>query len=116
VETWSLEFFETESGRQPVQEFLERLPATDQARALRELDRLAEFGTALSFPEVRQVSGSNLWELRVRGKNDFRIFYVVAANRTIVLLHAFAKKSQRTPLREIATANTRLREYQRRFP
>jgi phage-related protein len=114
VANWKLEFFETARGDRPVAEYLEGLPLEERAKMIRGLDRLAEFGTALTMPEVRRMKGSDLWELRIRGCNHHRVFYVVVIGRQILLLHAFAKRSQRTPKRELQTAETRLREYRGR--
>jgi len=44
----------------------------------------------------------DLFELRVSlGSNIARIFYYSASNDKFILLHAFIKKSQKTPLKEL---------------
>ena len=39
-----------------------------------------------------------------------RVFFTIDGN-TMVLLHGFTKKSQKTPQNEIATAESRLKDY-----
>ena len=50
---------------------------------------------------------TNLYELRVRGRQKVRIFYCFYQNQAIIV-HAFIKKSQKTPQKEIKTALNRI--------
>jgi phage-related protein len=105
--------YTTGSGRSPVEEFLDDLSAQDAARAEVELRLLAEFGTALGMPHVRPVTGE-IWELRIRGRIQHRVLYVAASGQQMLLLHAFSKKVEGTPRREIKIATDRLADYRRR--
>ena len=50
-------------------------------------------------------------ELRVRGEGAIvRVFYYVRQADAILVFHAFQKKSQKTPSREIHLARQRLQE------
>ncbi len=50
-------------------------------------------------------------ELRVKGEDGvFRVFYFTATRKGILVFHAFAKKTQRTPPLEIELAKKRLKE------
>jgi phage-related protein len=71
-----------------VEEFLDKLPAEDAARAETELALLAEFGTALDEPHVKRVAG-DIWEVRLRGRVQRRILYVAISGRRMLLLHRF---------------------------
>ncbi len=111
---WNIIFYEKEDGTKPVQEFLEKLPVKHYAKALRDIDVLEEYGTALTEPHVKHIGGK-LWELRIKSASDIsRIFYFVHVGKDIILLHGFVKKTQKTPNREIETANNYLEDYQRR--
>ena len=69
---------------------------------------LSEFGINLPFPYSSQVEG-RLRELRARyGKNQYRVLYYGDADRVFVLLHAFEKRSQKLPQREIRIAMERM--------
>jgi phage-related protein len=55
--------------------------------------------------------GDGLFELRVKGKEGIaRVFYCLVVQRSIVMLHVYIKKSQKTPGRELATAKQRMKE------
>ena len=64
---WEIEFYETESGKKVILDFLESLPVKHRARAIREIELLEEFGTDLKMPHVKQIDGK-LWELRIKIK------------------------------------------------
>jgi len=52
-----------------------------------------------------------LWELRVKAQGGIaRGIYVTAVRRRVVVLHVFAKKSQRTPRQALATAGERMKQ------
>ena len=111
---WDIIFYEKEDGTIPVRDFLDSLPIKHHAKALRDIDVLEEYGTRLTEPNVKHIK-DKLWELRIKSASDIsRIFYFVAVGKSIVLLHGFVKKTQKTPNREIETANNYLEDYQRR--
>jgi len=110
VNRWNLIFYTTAAGRSPVAEYLDELPAREAARVTQELRLLAEFGLGLGEPHVRNV-GDKLWELRVRGKVQHRVLYFAAAEQRLVLLHAFTKKTRRTPSGELELARRRMADY-----
>lgn len=85
-----------------VEEFLLSLEKSTIAKVLRTVDLLEEFGPKLGMPHSKSI-GKGLFELRVRGKSDVRIFYCFHKN-AIILLHGFVKKSQKTPRKELLTA------------
>jgi len=65
------------------------------------------------MPYIKKLNNADgLWELRIKqGTNNYRIFYFTLKNSKIVLLHAFSKKSQNTPKKEINKALTYMNEY-----
>lgn len=55
--------------------------------------------------------GDGLFELRVKGKEGIaRVFYCLVVQHSIVMLHVYIKKSQKTPRKELATAKQRMKE------
>ena len=55
--------------------------------------------------------GRGLFELRARGKEGIgRAFYCYVKDKQIVILHAFIKKTQATPNRELVVAKKRMNE------
>jgi phage-related protein len=61
-------------------------------------------------PHVKPLR-DKLWEMRMSGKDGIaRAIYVLAQGRRIVILHAFVKKTQKTPPEAIRVALRRARE------
>lgn len=59
------------------------------------------------MPHVKCL-GDKLWEMRVSWKDGIaRGIYILATGKKIVILHAFIKKSQKTPSQAIVTATLR---------
>ncbi len=112
---WTIVFYVEEIGRRPVNEFLGNLDSKTQARFIDSIERLRVRNVHAREPLVRHLQGK-LWELREEsGTNSYRIIYFFFAAREIVLLHGFGKKTQRTPKREIETAETRMQRFILRY-
>ncbi len=61
-------------------------------------------------PYVKHLEGP-VWEMRLKGKDGIaRAAYVTATARRIIVVHVFAKKTQKTPRREIETALRRAKD------
>jgi phage-related protein len=106
---WTIEFYADVRGKSSVLEFINELPVEDQAKVRKDLRLLRQFGVELSMPYAKPLSGHKpLWELR---PGAIRLIYFAYTNRRFILLHAFRKKSQKTPAREIATAERRMAEF-----
>jgi phage-related protein len=86
----------------PVNTFLELLNPKELAKAIRTIELLEEFGNDLGMPHSRHMA-EGLLELRVRGTREVRIFYCFHKQKA-VLLHAFIKKTQKSPIQEIDRA------------
>jgi phage-related protein len=113
---WVIELYRDRHGHEPVTEYLDTLTLKDRARVARMVGLLEENGPALKMPHARHLRGK-LWELRMDGRpNSYRVAYAAVPGRKFVLLHAFAKKSEQTPEREITTAEKRLTDYQQELP
>jgi phage-related protein len=86
------------------------LPAGLLARFVRYAERMEHFGPDLGMPHTRAM-GDGLFELRLKAAEGIvRVFYCTLAGRRIMMLHQFTKKSDRTPLRELAVARRRMKE------
>lgn len=110
---WDIEYYTTTSGQEVIKSFIDKLQPTTQAKLGRQLDLLEEHGYELGMPHVKALGGG-LLELRVRGKQEVRVFYVFAVGRRIYLLHGFVKKTQTTPQKELLLARQRQAEIERR--
>ena len=90
---------------------LDALPADTKARFVRIGRLIATVGIErVGMPHVRHLAGP-LWEMRLGGRDGIaRALYVTAADRRVVVVRAFVKKTRRTPRREIGLAPQRARE------
>jgi len=104
-------FFETESGNQPVRDFLLGRTREDKKEIGSDIFTVQK-RFPLGLPLVEKLD-ADLWEVRSHISDGIcRIFFTVY-NETIVLLHGFVKKSQKIPSREIKKAKERLVEFRR---
>jgi phage-related protein len=96
-------FYRSDSGREPVREWLKSLNAEDR-RTIGEDIKDVEFSWPIGMPLVRSL-GRELWEVR-SGLPHGRIARVIfcVEKDCMVLLHGFMKKTQKTPDREIDLA------------
>lgn len=104
-----LVFFETQTGRQPVLEWLKELPRADRHTIGQDLMRL-QWRWPVGMPLCRSLR-DGLWEVRSSLPNN-RIARVIfcAHDGELVALHAFIKKRQKTPHDELDLALTRKKE------
>lgn len=102
---WKIFSYATNRGEKPVREFFEKQDMSTRSKIDRNLRLLAEYGVYLKMPHVKRLT-NEIYELRIRGKQEIRILYCFISNK-IYLLHAFKKQTQETPSREIRIANNR---------
>jgi phage-related protein len=91
---------------------IETWPVDVVADYARLLELLAEYGPGLRMPHSRSLGGG-LLEIRARGAAGIgRAFYCFCSGKRIVVLHAFVKKTQQTPPKELRIARKRQSEVQ----
>ena len=108
---WQVVLYETPGGRCPVAEFITAQNKSDQAVIFAELDELEAFGPFPRGNKIRPLR-DKLWELRFHGSRcAYRFLFFRAAERQIVVVHAFCKQTRKTPQRDLKLALRRMREY-----
>ena len=102
-----LVFYRTSGGIEPVREWLKALPPEDRRVVGQDLMR-AQWRWPVGMPLCRSMG---LWEVRTDLPSN-RIARVLIAPDAgvLVALHAFIKKTQKTPPDHLATARKRLKE------
>ncbi|MBI3090782.1 MAG: type II toxin-antitoxin system RelE/ParE family toxin [Candidatus Tectomicrobia bacterium] len=87
------------------------LPKEMQGRFLRVAELLETFGPQqVGMPHVRPL-GTKMWEMRLSGRAGIgRAIYAAAPGHRLVVLHAFLKKTGKTPKRALDLALKRLKE------
>lgn len=106
-----IQYYLIPTGGNPVSDFLDSLTKKQQTKVLRILTYIQEYGLQAVIPHVKKLSGLPLWEIRILGKDNIRVFYVLVQEDIVLVLHGFIKKKQKTPLKEIGLALTRYREW-----
>ena len=89
-----------------VEKFILSLGMPTAAKTSRTIELLGEFGHRFGMPHSKSI-GKGLFELRIRGRQEIRIFYCFHKG-TAYLLHGFIKKLQETPRKELKTVLTKL--------
>jgi phage-related protein len=104
----ALRFWKTAEGNEPVRNFLSELEKSDKKKIGADI-RKVQFGWPIGMPLVKSL-GKGLWELRTSmpSRKEIRVFFAIGEDE-MILLHAFVKKSQKTPDKEIEIARLRLR-------
>jgi phage-related protein len=112
---FTIEFYETEGGKSPVQIFLEalRLSAPDDFAAI--LAGLAKLRLRQNHREpLSKALGDGLFELRHVGKLNTRVFWFFVKGRRIVAVHGIRNKGRAIPSRDLETARQRMLDWQSR--
>jgi phage-related protein len=105
-------FYITETGKRPVEEFLDSLKSKEAEKILWVLKLIKELDRIPS-QYFKKLSGTDeIWECRVRTQSKaIRLFGFFDNGDTLVVTHGYAKKSQRTDAREIKMAEKYRSDY-----
>ena len=105
--SYSIEYFHAR-----VKAEIENWPDGILADYARMIELLMEFGPNLRMPHSRAMGGG-LFELRPCGREGAgRVFYCFVVRRRVMILHAFIKKTEDTPVQELKIARKRMKEIQ----
>jgi phage-related protein len=91
----SINYYVSPSGKKVVQQFISSLNKNQQAKVLRIINTIKVYCLLSVIPHLKKISGTPLWEIRILGKDNIRIFYVALSQISIVVLHGFIKKKQK---------------------
>lgn len=105
-------FYTLANGSKPVAEYIKSLPSRHAEKIVFVLE-LIESTTMVPAKFLKKLKGTDdLWEVRIRQGNDiFRLLVFFDGEELLILNHAFTKKTQKTPKKEIKTAQQRKKEY-----
>jgi phage-related protein len=102
-------FFKTESGNEPVREWLKDLPKED-CKTIGADIQTVQYVWPVGKPLVDNL-GEGIWEVRSRLGNRIARTLFAIVDEEIVLLHGFIKKQQKTPQDELDLAKKRKKQY-----
>ena len=90
-----------------MRDWLKTFPRED--RRLIGIDiQTVQFSWPIGKPLADHVEG-DIWEIRTRLDNRIARLLFVIENASVVLLHGFIKKTQKTPIAELEVARQRLK-------
>lgn len=105
-----INFYQTSSGRSPVEDFIVALSKADKARFAEVLVGLGQFGLSYVRVTFKPLRGK-LWEIKFSAPGGgYRMAYVIVDHDALVVLHAFKKTTNKTPLRDLDLAEKRMKE------
>lgn len=99
-------FWRSASGSEPVRDWLRALGHGDR-RAIGGDIKTVQLRWPLGMPLVRKME-PGLWEVRSRIESGIARTFFTVDDGVMVLLHAYVKRSHRTPAGALATARRRL--------
>lgn len=101
----TVRFYVAASGAEPVRDWLKSL-ALDARKAIGEDIKTVQFGWPLGMPLVGKVE-PGLWEVRSDIPGGIARVLFTTVGPTMVLLHGFVKKTNKTPKADLKLAQQR---------
>lgn len=89
---------------------IESWPTSIKSHFAHIIGLLITYGPDIGMPHSKAI-GKGLYELRPKGREGIgRAFYCFLKGKRIIILHAFIKKTQKTPKKELLIARKRLND------
>ena len=108
----NIKFYRGEAGRSPVEEYFDSLTNKQFEKISFVLDLIEQIDIVPRKFFKKLKNSDDIWEVRVQyGNNIFRVLGFFDGKDLVILNHAFTKKSQKIPKKEIATAEKRKHNY-----
>jgi phage-related protein len=104
-------FYVTEQGNEPVRDWLKSSNTADKKRIGEDI-KTVQFGWPLGMPLVKHLDG-DIWEVRVNLSTSIARVLFVLDRRSMVLIHGFIKKQQKTLKSDLDLAKDRVKKLRR---
>lgn len=112
---FSIEFYETSTGRCPVRDFLDELKRSDPGEFAAVVAGLAKLRNRRYHAEpLSKALGDELFELRHVGKLNTRVLWFFMKERRIIGVHAIRNKGQAIAAHDLRTARERMADWRKR--
>ena len=106
-----IQYYLAPNGENPVEKFINSLQQNTKAKIFRIFQHIEIYGLIAPLPHVKKLTGTQLWEIRILGQSNVRILYIALQGNTILLVHGFVKKKQKTPAKEMEIAINRAQNW-----
>ena len=107
---YKVSFYAPLGKTSPIKKFLDSCQPSLRTKILRQLKYVEEYGLNPAIPNIKKITNTSLWELRILGRDNIRVICVSQPEREIKVLHIFKKKKQKTPTNELNVALKRNQE------
>jgi len=108
-----IHLYKTVSGKQTITNFIDKQSPKNIAKIRNGLRLLETYGLVLQktkwLKKIKQKP--DIFELRITGKQQFRLLFSPLNSQTFLITHIFIKKSKKTPQKEIRLATKRALEF-----
>jgi len=112
---WKIIFYKTETGKCPVDDFLETLSEVEAERMLKRIDELKTIGYNITRPKGSHLR-DKIYELRITvANNETRTLFFFEFENYIILTHSFIKKTNKVPESEINKALKYKKDFLQRY-
>ncbi|MEL0584019.1 MAG: type II toxin-antitoxin system RelE/ParE family toxin [Candidatus Thiodiazotropha sp. (ex. Lucinoma kazani)] len=88
---------------------IRKFPVEIKREAGHQLDRVQHGLDPMEWKPMTSI-GQGVREIRIQQEGQWRVIYIAKFDEAIYVLHAFRKKTQKTPKPDIETAKRALRE------
>ena len=111
---YEIVFFTKEDGSQPAREFMDSLSLKMQARLIKIIAMLREYGGQVRMPYSEYLQ-DGIFQIRAQQEGNIsRVLYFFNDGKKVVLTNGFTKKTPKTPPAEIERAKRYKAEYEQR--
>ena len=101
---WTIVYYESKDGKCPIEDFINSRSLKNRAKVLSLFEILEEKGPNLPRPYADLLK-DGIHELRIKLSGDqIRVLYFFCYKDFIILTHAFNKKTNKVPEKEIKKA------------
>jgi len=101
---YKVSFYTSAGKTSPIKKFLDSCQPNLRAKTLRQFKYVEEYGLNPAIPNIRKITKTPFWELRILGKDNIRVICIPLSGKAVKVLHIFKKKKQKTPKKEINIA------------
>lgn len=102
-------YYKSHNGKSEVVDFIFKSTGKIKSKISNQVKHLKEFGLSRINPSIRKLTNTPLWEVRILGRDNIRMF-CCAVDSQIVIFHVFFKKQQKTSTQDIKLALKRYYE------
>jgi phage-related protein len=110
-----VDFYRTDAGKCPIEEFLDSLSGKQAQKIAWVLQLIEDLDVIPTTYLKKLVNTDDIWEVRIQiSGNIFRLLGFFEGDNLVVLNHGFQKKTQKTPSQDIKLAEARKKDHLRR--